>query len=55
MKQANNPTLIEALRQWLEICLLQVEEKKRQEVSGSMEAKEANTLNKVVEVEALET
>lgn len=50
----NNP-LVEALRQWVEICLIQVEEKRRIDFTsleaGGMEAKETLPKKESIEVE----
>lgn len=51
MTKPIEPTLAEGIRQWVEICLLQIEQRKLEErQSTRLEEEKSNT-----EVEALET
>lgn len=55
MNESLNNPLAEALRQWVEICLLQIEEKRRIDFTplevGGMEAEETLPKKEGIEVE----
>lgn len=51
MKKQKDSTLAEGIRQWVEICLLQIEQKKLEERQSTL----TNEDDDNTEVEALET